>query len=100
MAVGLAARLGKKGLLTFSLHPGALATNLGTHLAEDAWSELRQYPALVSPSCSAADYVRTAGQVEIQMGTDKIGKDFKFVNLDQGAANHVYCSFSPDLTGR
>jgi NAD(P)-dependent dehydrogenase (short-subunit alcohol dehydrogenase family) len=49
MTLSLAEKLGSSGLLTFSLHPGVIGTNLGNHLDWDvdlpALSELINGPA-------------------------------------------------------
>lgn len=47
MAISLAEKLGSKGLLSFSLHPGVIFTNLGTHLENfDSLSAFNRLPRL------------------------------------------------------
>jgi len=44
MALSLAEKLGSKNLLSFSLHPGAIMTNLANHLDFAAdFAELRKF---------------------------------------------------------
>ena len=38
-SMGLAARLGEKGVISVSLHPGAISTGLSTHLAAEDWQD-------------------------------------------------------------
>ncbi|KAK1968046.1 short-chain dehydrogenase/ reductase [Colletotrichum sublineola] len=76
MAISLAEKLGGKGLLSFSLHPGAILTNLGTHL--DSFDSLRVE--------------------EISMGTKFMWtSDFNLKTVDQGVATHVFTAFNPGL---
>lgn len=55
-AWALADKLGPKGLLAFSLHPGAIMTNLGRHIdvEGDDWTELSKlkFPCLDFLSCA------------------------------------------------
>ncbi|KAF8904685.1 hypothetical protein CPB84DRAFT_1772566 [Gymnopilus junonius] len=77
MAISLAQKLGQRGLLSFSLHPGTILTN------------------------AAADLDLEAYVVEL------LGNKEGFVNgsfpevltIEQGTATHVYAAFDPDLSG-
>ncbi|KAK2033013.1 short-chain dehydrogenase/ reductase [Colletotrichum zoysiae] len=75
MAVSLAEKLGGKGLLSFSLHPGVIYTNLASHL--DSFDSLRAQ--------------------DISMGTKFMWSDYNPKTEDQGIATHVFTAFNPDL---
>ncbi|KAJ0159076.1 Retinol dehydrogenase 14 [Colletotrichum tanaceti] len=75
MAISLAEKLGGKGLLSLSLHPGVIFTNLSNHLEH-------------FKGCRAQD---------ISMGTKFMWTDFHPKTEDQGVATHVFTAFSPDL---
>ncbi|KAK2740826.1 short-chain dehydrogenase reductase family [Colletotrichum kahawae] len=77
MAISLAGKVGSKGLLSFSLHPGVIFTNLGTHL--ENFDSLREQ--------------------DINVGSKLMWADFNPKMPDQGVATHMYTAFSPDLTG-
>ncbi|KAK4445229.1 short-chain dehydrogenase TIC 32 [Podospora aff. communis PSN243] len=79
-AVSLAEKLGGRGLLAFSLHPGVIATNLGGHLD---WQE---------------DFGELKALDQAQ-GNKEGWAEFKFKTPDQGAATSVFAAFSPDLKG-
>ncbi|KAI3541709.1 short-chain dehydrogenase/reductase family Oxidoreductase [Colletotrichum abscissum] len=78
MALSLAEKLGDKGLLSFSLHPGVIFTNLGGHL-------------------ESFDSLLRTGETEIIMGTKNMWTEFHPKTEDQGIATHVYTAFSPDI---
>lgn len=66
------------GKLTgISLHPGAINTNLGSHLSAENFEELRQQD-------------EQAGHTEFAFG-------LKFKTLQQGAATYVRAAFDPTL---
>ncbi|KAK2002626.1 short-chain dehydrogenase/ reductase [Colletotrichum falcatum] len=75
MAISLAEKLGDKGLLSFSLHPGVIYTNLGNHL--DGYDSLRTQ--------------------DISMGSKFMWSDFNPKSEDQGVATHIFTAFNPDL---
>ncbi|KAJ3528696.1 hypothetical protein NM208_g10090 [Fusarium decemcellulare] len=80
-SIALAEKLGSKGLVSASLHPGVIYTNLGAHLdwtGDDA------------AAMQAADVIMGT-QPSLQSGIS----DFK--SPEQGAATHVYTAFSPDI---
>ncbi|KAF4894526.1 Retinol dehydrogenase 14 [Colletotrichum viniferum] len=77
MATSLAEKLGSKGLLSFSLHPGVIFTNLGTHL--ENFDSLREQ--------------------DINVGSKLMWAEFEPKTPDQGVATHIYTAFSPDLKG-
>ncbi|KAI8206210.1 Retinol dehydrogenase 14 [Colletotrichum sp. SAR 10_76] len=77
MAISLAEKLGSKGLLSFSLHPGVIFTNLGTHL--ENFDSLREQ--------------------DINVGSKLMWAEFNPKTPDQGVATHIYTAFSPELKG-
>ncbi|RDX44010.1 dehydrogenase [Lentinus brumalis] len=70
-SVGLAQRLGSKGLKAFSLHPGTIMTNLGRSATQEDFEALQ--------------------------ALDSGFGEFKFRNLSQGTATHVVAAFDPKL---
>ncbi|KAK1750433.1 short-chain dehydrogenase TIC 32 [Echria macrotheca] len=77
-ALALANKLGKRGLLAFSLHPGVILTHLADHL--DAQKEFADLHAL-----------------EVTQGNREAKDEMKFKTPDQGAATSVYAAFYPGL---
>ncbi|KAK2043182.1 short-chain dehydrogenase/ reductase [Colletotrichum somersetense] len=75
MAISLAEKLGGKGLLSFSLHPGVIYTNLASHL--DSFDSLRAQ--------------------DISMGTKFMWSDYNPKTEDQGIATHVFTAFNQNL---
>ncbi|MCJ1263931.1 hypothetical protein MMC22_003802 [Lobaria immixta] len=53
-AVSLAEKLGNKGLIASSLHPGVIATNLSRHTSDSGFAELREQPS--SPPCLLQEF--------------------------------------------
>ncbi|EXL39717.1 oxidoreductase [Fusarium oxysporum f. sp. radicis-lycopersici 26381] len=81
-SLSLAEKLGKRGLLSFSLHPGIVAaTNIGVGVDWQA-----QFAALLA-------YHRQLGNKDGWMALT----DFTWKSHDQGAATHVYAAFEPTL---
>lgn len=78
MAKYLAEKLGPRGLQCYSLHPGAINTNLGAHID---WE-------------SSDDTLKDA---DAQMGNKYMWSDLQFKNIDEGTATHVYTAFAPGL---
>ncbi|KAJ4165095.1 hypothetical protein LMH87_006742 [Akanthomyces muscarius] len=74
-SVSLASKLGKRGLLSYSLHPGVIGTNLGSHVGD--WDSLRN--------------------ADRRLGNKEGWADFKWKTDDQGAATHVFAAFAPTL---
>ncbi|KAK2054776.1 short-chain dehydrogenase/ reductase [Colletotrichum caudatum] len=76
-ALSLAEKLGNKGLLSFSLPPGVVYTNLAGHL--DSFDSLRAQ--------------------DISMGTKFMWPGYNPKTEDQGIATHVFTAFNPNLSG-
>ncbi|KAJ5542472.1 hypothetical protein N7535_004893 [Penicillium sp. DV-2018c] len=78
MALSLSSKLGtKSGLLAFSLHPGVINTNLGSHLDFDVDMSLQS--------------------IDRQLGNREGWSTFNYKPLERGAATHVYAAFGPAL---
>ncbi|KAL2136235.1 hypothetical protein VTI74DRAFT_4865 [Chaetomium olivicolor] len=78
MALSLAEKLGRKGLLAFSLHPGVIFTHLADHLnLETDLAEMQ-----------AADRA---------LGNKEGWKELDFKTHDQGVATTVFAAFHPGL---
>ncbi|KAJ5312272.1 hypothetical protein PENANT_c011G06161 [Penicillium antarcticum] len=78
MALSLSSKLGvKNGLLAFSLHPGVIFTNLGSHL----------------------DWSGDVGLqfIDRQLGNREGWAEFNPKTLERGAATHIYAAFDPAL---
>ncbi|KAF6828529.1 short-chain dehydrogenase reductase family [Colletotrichum musicola] len=81
-SLSLAEKLGSKGLLSFSLHPGVIWTNLGNHLEGDF------------EGLSNRD---TSEKADSILGTKYMWKGFDTKTPDQGIATHVQTAFAPGL---
>lgn len=81
-ALALAERLGSRGVLSFSLCPGLIYTNLAAHSLDDQ--------AAFSADLTEMDNVYgnkwLCGMADMKLKT-----------LDQGAATHVFASFDNDI---
>ncbi|KAI0842702.1 NAD(P)-binding protein [Hypoxylon sp. FL0890] len=77
MALSIAEKLGPR-VLAYSLHPGVIATNLGTHID---WSV-------------GFDPLRA---VDKSLGNKEGWTEYIFRSPQAGAATHVYAAFSPSL---
>ncbi|CAG7921042.1 unnamed protein product [Penicillium olsonii] len=79
MALSLSSKLAHRGLQAFSLHPGVIFTNLGSHL----------------------DWNTDVGlqSIDRQLGNREGWQGFNLKSLDCGAATHVYAAFGPALKG-
>lgn len=99
MAVSLAERLGpKRGLLSFSLHPGTImTTSLGTHIDWNKdYGTLRKYRLYDCPS----SLISTQEAADQNMGNAEGWTDFKVKTPEEGAATYVYAAFEPSLKGK
>ncbi|KAL0929734.1 short-chain dehydrogenase reductase family [Colletotrichum truncatum] len=82
-SLSLAEKLGKRGLLSFSLHPGVIGTNLSNHVE---WGN--DFAGLSESNLPTIDRL---------LGNKEGWADFKWKTLDQGIATHVYAAFEPSL---
>ncbi|KAI0384276.1 WW domain-containing oxidoreductase [Hypomontagnella monticulosa] len=77
-SVSLAEKLGGRGLQSYSLHPGVIATNLDNHID---WN-------ILGPETKAIDRA---------FGSKEGWEDFKWKTPDEGTATHVYAAFDPNI---
>lgn len=77
-ALALAQRLGDRGVLSFSVHPGGIMTNLGRHLTDD----------LIAQMIERAEQ-RSAASGE--------SGGMRFKSVEQGAATQVWAATAADL---
>ncbi|KAF8891620.1 hypothetical protein CPB84DRAFT_1374608 [Gymnopilus junonius] len=80
-AISLAKKLGGRGLLAFSLHPGVIMTNIASHID-------------LSKDFKGAD------AVDYAMGNlEAFHSDMNFKSMERGVATHIYAAFDPNLSG-
>jgi len=100
MSISLAEKLGiKHNLLSFSLHPGVIWTNLANHLnMETDFDGLRKYQT--HSSIIFFIILTGIGAADKSLGNREGWGEFKIKTLDQGVATHVYAAFDPGLNGK
>ncbi|KAH6985389.1 hypothetical protein EDB80DRAFT_590784 [Ilyonectria destructans] len=80
-ALALAEKLGSKGLVSFSVCPGSVGTNLAAHEADNL-----------------AAFVKDFQAADARIGTKwMFSNDTRYKDLDQGASTHVFAAFDPDV---
>lgn len=85
---GLAKRLGPRGLLAFSVHPGLIfSTQLAGHLDMSPDGDMASLAALDRQLGNAAGWITPEDVAKVQ------------VSAEVGSATHVFASFEPSLTG-
>ncbi|KFA70337.1 hypothetical protein S40285_01729 [Stachybotrys chlorohalonatus IBT 40285] len=84
---GLAKRLGPRGLLAFSVHPGLIfSTQLAGHLDMSPDGDMASLAALDRQLGNAAGWITPEDVAKVQ------------VSAEVGSATHVFASFEPSLT--
>ncbi|HVC71184.1 MAG TPA: SDR family NAD(P)-dependent oxidoreductase [Acidimicrobiales bacterium] len=78
----LARRAGASGLLSFAVHPGVIATDLGRHLTDDLVNEM----------------VAFARRRSADAGESGESHGLAFKTVEAGAATQVWAATTPDLT--
>jgi NAD(P)-dependent dehydrogenase (short-subunit alcohol dehydrogenase family) len=79
----LARRAGPSGLLSFSVHPGGIITDLGRHLTEDLINDM-------------ADFARRRSAATGEGGESR---DIHFKTVEAGAATQVWAATTSELAG-
>lgn len=80
-ALALAEKLGSKGLLSFSVCPGSVGTNLGAHAADQF-----------------AEFVESFQAADAKMGNKwMLKQEVRYKDLDEGAATHVFAAFDSGI---
>ena len=82
----LARRAGSDRLLSFSVHPGGIITDLGRHLTEDLMNDMMR---MMADRATAAE---AAGQGP--------GEPFSFKSVQAGAATQVWAATATGLAGQ
>lgn len=88
----LARRGGPRGLLSFSVHPGAIMTPLGRHLTEDLMNEMLAF----AQERAAANGPTDAPAAESAADTPGVG-GMRFKTVEAGAATQVWAATAPEL---
>ena len=78
----LATRYGDRGLLSFSVHPGGIITDLGRHLDADLMADMAAF---------AKERAITSG--------DPGGAEIVWKSVEAGAATEVWAAVAPELVG-
>jgi NAD(P)-dependent dehydrogenase (short-subunit alcohol dehydrogenase family) len=79
----LARRAGPSGLLSFAVHPGVIATDLGRHLTDELLKDMAEFARRRSAAAGG--------------GGESVGMTFKTV--EAGAATQVWAATTSDLAG-
>ena len=88
-AVGLAQRLGPKGLTAFSIHPGAIWTNLTRDVTDEDWG-----------GPGASKYLRCI-YVDRHLDTAlNVEERLKTKTFSQGTATYFVAAFDPKVVGK
>jgi NAD(P)-dependent dehydrogenase (short-subunit alcohol dehydrogenase family) len=77
----LARRAGPSGVLSFSVHPGGIITDLGRHLTDDLLNEMADFARRRSTAASGES------------------REMHFKTVEAGAATQVWAATSSDLIG-
>lgn len=85
----LARRAGPRGLLSFSVHPGGILTDLGRHLTEELMIEMATFAKARAAAASDAD--------EDAAGDDAAAFGFEWKTIEAGAATQVWAATAPEL---
>jgi NAD(P)-dependent dehydrogenase (short-subunit alcohol dehydrogenase family) len=80
----LARRAGPSGLLSFSVHPGGIITDLGRHLTDELMHDM-------------ADFARRRSAAASDSGAPK---DLHFKTVEAGAATQVWAATTSELAGQ
>lgn len=94
----LARRGGPQGLLSFSVHPGAIITDLGRHLDEALMNEMIEFSQ--ARRAAPADTVEASETVEAPDAPEEAASpspSFSFKSVEAGAATQVWAATAPHL---
>ena len=83
-ALELARRAGPAGLLSFSVHPGAIVTELGRHLTEELLMDV-----IADTRRRAEAAAKTEGRAEVD--------ELQFKSVEAGAATQVWAATAPEI---
>jgi NAD(P)-dependent dehydrogenase (short-subunit alcohol dehydrogenase family) len=85
----LARRAGSRGLLSFSVHPGGILTDLGRHLTEELMHEMATFAK--ARAAASGD----AGEDSTDDDASAFG--FEWKTIEAGAATQVWAATAPEL---
>ena len=85
----LAHRGGPRGLLSFSVHPGGIMTELGRHLDEALMNEMIEFSLTRSAAAAAT----------ADPSAEPRSLGFEFKSVEAGAATQVWAATAPGLDG-
>ena len=85
----LARRAGSRGLLSFSVHPGGIFTDLGRHLNEELMNEMATF--------AKARAAASAPEGDHPTGDDVAAFGFEWKSIEAGAATQVWAATAPEL---
>jgi NAD(P)-dependent dehydrogenase (short-subunit alcohol dehydrogenase family) len=91
----LARRGGPRGLLSFSVHPGGIITDLGRHLNEELIDDMAEFARARSEAAAAGAEADGPTGVSASAAASRLGIDFK--SVEAGAATQVWAATSPGL---
>ncbi len=86
----LARRAGPRGLLSFSVHPGVIITDLGRHLTEDLMNDMAAFSKARSIA-AAGKQADPGAEPEVPM------PGLVFKSIEAGAATQVWAATAPEL---
>ena len=84
----LARRGGPEGLLSYSVHPGGIITDLGRHLTDELMNDMAAFAQARAEAAAAAD-PSTAGEV--------VSGRMEFKSVEAGAATQVWAATAAEL---
>ena len=90
-SVSLAARFADKGLISVSLHPGVIHTNLSSHLEVTAWPELGTYYLNVGLQRLSL-LIRFKAEIGRNLALPQFCS-FNAKSQQQGVATYVFAAF-------
>lgn len=97
-SVSLAARFADKGLISVSLHPGVIYTNLSSHLEDTAWPELGTCYPNVGLKLSLS-LIRLKAEIGRNLALPRFGS-FNAKSQQQGVATYVFAAFHESVSMR
>lgn len=87
----LARRVGPRGVLSFSVHPGAIITDLGRHLTDELINDMISFAGERTGNATPAD---DPGD---ESGEEKARAAFQFKTVEAGAATQVWAATASEL---
>lgn len=95
-SVSLAARFADKGLISVSLHPGVIYTNLSSHLEDTAWPELGTCYLTVNLKLQLS-LIRFKAEIGRNLALPRFC-NFNAKSQQQGVATYVFAAFHESVS--